>query len=237
MLPQTYVPVLCNLFIPLCVRGVGVLIASGDNNVCNSRDCPDSPGNVQFIPMLHAPDRHGFPNPWVTRVGGAMGHSLTFLQNLGNEYSGLYNAFAVVIPFDLFTLCDLCNAKGRGIPDISSQVLWALTCSCCEGTSCSTPERLLALCHLFTRLTANVQIVAGIVSLLNDHLISPNRFPFDFLNLLLYGHAGLGFNDITSGSDLGCNANGLSAITRWGLVRHWKHFFFVSTSIHFGFHT
>jgi hypothetical protein len=82
---------------------------------------------------------------------------LTFLQNLGNEYSGLYNAFAVVIPFNLFTLCDLCNAKGRGIPDISSQVPWALTYSCCEGTSCSTPVRLLALCHfLITRLTANV---------------------------------------------------------------------------------
>jgi hypothetical protein len=38
------------------------------------------------------------------------GAVLTSLQNPGNEYSGLYNAF-----------CNPCSARGRGILDISLQ--------------------------------------------------------------------------------------------------------------------
>jgi len=110
-----------------------------------------------------------------------------FLQNLGDEYAGLF------------------NARGRGIPDISSQARrfkFFLNSKhyVVSGTSCSTPT------------------VAGIVSLLNDFMISTGRHPLGFLNFRLYGQAREGLTDITSGTNPGCNTNGFSAVAGWDPV-------------------
>lgn len=51
--------------------------------------------------------------------------------------------------------------------------------------SCSTPVRLFfspSFLPLVTQLTANVQIVAAIYSLLNDYLISEGKCLLSFLN-------------------------------------------------------
>jgi tripeptidyl-peptidase-1 len=71
-------------------------------------------------------------------------------------------------------------------------------------------------------LTANVQTVAGIVSLLNDYLISTDRHPLGFLNLWLYDRGIAGLNDITSGDNPGCNTPGFTAIRGWDPVRRLK---------------
>ena len=79
---------------------------------------------------------------------------------------------------------------------------------------------LLGLPSLSTQLTANLQVVAGIISLLNDWRISTGQEPLGFLNPWLYGrcYESHALNDITSGSNPGCGTPGFSAITGWDPV-------------------
>ena len=70
-----------------------------------------------------------------------------------------------------------------------------------------------------TKLTAKMQVFASIISLLNDFLLAQNEPPLGFLNPWLYGHGQVGLNDITSGSNPGCNTNGFSAVVGWDPVR------------------
>ncbi len=142
------------------------------------------------------------------------------------------SAFAVIIQPDLFILCNLCSPEGRGIPDIAAQgdrfrfILNGFA-YLVSGTSCSVPVRLFLLPAPYalrrppssTQLTINVQTVAGVVSLLNDHMLSTGRHPLGFLNFWLYGSGQLGLNDITSGSNPGCNTDGFFAIPGWDPVR------------------
>ena len=83
-----------------------------------------------------------------------------------------------------------------------------------------------ALRHPFssTQLTANVQAVAGIVSLLNDFLISKRKPPLGFLNPWLYGDGLVGLNDVIKGSNPGCNTRGFNATQGWDPVCPSLHF-------------
>ncbi|KAI9450436.1 subtilisin-like protein [Lactarius psammicola] len=67
-------------------------------------------------------------------------------------------------------------------------------------------------------MTANVQTVAGIISLLNDYLISKGRPPLGFLSPRLYGDGRTGLSDIMSGSNPGCNTDGFPVISGWDPV-------------------
>jgi hypothetical protein len=69
-----------------------------------------------------------------------------------------------------------------------------------------------------TQLIVNVQIFAGIISLLNDYRISNGRPPLGFLNPWLYGSGFEGFNDVTDGSNPGCGTGGFAAIVGWDPV-------------------
>ncbi len=90
------------------------------------------------------------------------------------------------------------------------------------GTSASTPVRLSCLRRPFsgTQLTANAQTAAGIVSLLNDRVLSKGKKPLGFLNPWLYGDGLAGLNDIKSGSNDGCGTDGFTAIAGWDPVSH-----------------
>ncbi|KAF8264372.1 peptidase S8/S53 domain-containing protein, partial [Lactarius quietus] len=106
----------------------------------------------------------------------------TFLSKLGDQHAGL------------------CNAAGRGIPDVSAQALrfWFVLKGkdlFASGTSCSVP------------------IVASIAPLLNDYLISNGKEPLGWLNPWLYGDGLAGLTDITDGNNPGCcNTEGFSAV-------------------------
>ncbi len=78
---------------------------------------------------------------------------------------------------------------------------------------------------LSTQLIVNVQTVAGVISLLNDYLLSKGEHPLGWLNPWLYGDGLKGFNDITSGSNPGCGTIGFSAVVGWDPVRPTRHFF------------
>ncbi|KAH9161551.1 subtilisin-like protein [Lactarius sanguifluus] len=205
--PPDYATSVCELFCQLGARGVSILFSSGDEGV-GGGDCKNNDGSgvFRFQPIFPA------TCPWVTSVGGTMGHPevaapfssggfsnvfkrpdyqtdavLGFFQQLGNQYSGLY------------------NASSRGLPDVAAQaadfvIILDNELRLVDGTSCSAP------------------VVAGIISLLNDYQLSKNRPVLGFLNPWLYSTASQGFNDITSGSNPGCDTDGFSAAPGWDPV-------------------
>ncbi|KAH9036741.1 subtilisin-like protein [Lactarius deliciosus] len=205
-LPREYAIYVCYQFAQLGVRGVSVILASGNDGI-GKGTCQKDDGTVRFRPT--------FPGtcPYVTVVGGTTDYNpevaaalsgggfsdyfkrpryqeeavTTFLQHLGSRYEGLY------------------NASSRGIPDIAAQavgfrVFFNGNDQEEEGTSIATP------------------VVAGIISLLNDWLIMTGQAPLGFLNPWLYGRGFRGFNDITEGSNPGCGTDGFSAIAGWDPV-------------------
>ncbi|KAH8994686.1 subtilisin-like protein [Lactarius hatsudake] len=201
-----YAAYVCTQFSMLGVLGVSVLIATGDDGV-GKGDCVADDGSVRFIPLFPA------TCPYVTAIGGTTSYgpeiaaSLSgggfsnyfrrpvyqeqvvteFLQHLGNQYQGKYNAIS------------------RGIPDISAQAL-------------RFPIILKGRERLVSGTSGSAPIVAGIISLLNDYLISQGKATLGFLNPWLYGTAMSGLTDITSGSNPGCNTDGFSAIEGWDPV-------------------
>ncbi|KAH9012243.1 peptidase S8/S53 domain-containing protein [Lactarius deliciosus] len=209
-LSQEYVLSVCALFGQLGLRGVSVLFASGDYGVGDG-DClvQSSFGElfVQFLPIFPA------TCPWVTSVGGTTGHDPEVAASLSGGGFSIYfpreRYQADAISTYLRKLGDkysgLYNPEGRGFPDVSSQAINFLFVlrgqfEFASGTSGSAPT------------------VAGIISLLNDYLISKGSTPLGFLNPWLYGTGLPGLNDITSGSNPGCNTDGFSAIAGWDPV-------------------
>lgn len=97
------------------------------------------------------------------------------------------------------------NKQGRGYPDISAQGLyfayfWNGTEGTISGTSASCP------------------LTGGILSLVNDALISTGKPPLGFLNPWLYSKGYKGLNDIVSGSAVGCGVDGFPAVEGWDPV-------------------
>jgi tripeptidyl-peptidase-1 len=69
-----------------------------------------------------------------------------------------------------------------------------------DGTSASTPT------------------MAGVIALLNDHLIANGKASLGFMNPWLYSVGFQAFNDITSGSSKGCGTDGFPAAVGWDAV-------------------
>ena len=70
-----------------------------------------------------------------------------------------------------------------------------------------------------TQLTANLQVVAGIISLLNDWLFLRGQDPLGFLKPWLYESGFIALDDLTVGSNPGCNTPGFPATVGWDPVR------------------
>ncbi|KAH8982283.1 subtilisin-like protein [Lactarius akahatsu] len=207
-IPLEYAKKLCDLFSELGARGASVLVPSGNVGVGKGEDCivNDGSGRVQFVP--------DFPGscPYVTSVGGTTGNPEVAAEFSGGGFSNhfprpKYQDYDV--PNFLEQLGSkhdgLYNPTGRGIPDLAAQaadlhVIVGNDGFTADGTSGATP------------------IVAGIISLLNDYLLSTGKSPLGFLNPWLYGLGAAGFNDIASGSNPGCGTDGFSAIYGWDPV-------------------
>ncbi|KAH8991285.1 subtilisin-like protein [Lactarius akahatsu] len=137
--PKGYALQVCYLIAQLGARGASVLFASGDDGVGRG-DCtrftPVFPatcpyvtavgGTMSFGPEVAASFSGGGFSEYFVRPGYQQQAVSTFLDNLGQQYSGLYNSLA------------------RGIPDIAAQAMMisffhkgeeVIT----EGTSCSAP--------------------------------------------------------------------------------------------------
>lgn len=94
---------------------------------------------------------------------------------------------------------------GRAFPDIAAQgqnveIVDGGQFGLVAGTSCSSP------------------IFASVISLLNDELAAAGKPPLGFLNPFLYSTGASALNDITTGSNPGCNTNGFPARAGWDPV-------------------
>ncbi len=112
-----------------------------------------------------------------------------YLAALGDEYKGLY------------------EPEGRGYPDISAQGMHFQVVANGQyvgtsGTSASSPT------------------IASIVALVNDERLNAGKSTLGFMNPLLYSSTAVSiFNDITAGSNPGCNTDGFPAKSGWDPVR------------------
>ncbi|KAH9020550.1 subtilisin-like protein [Lactarius deliciosus] len=204
--PREYTSALCILFAQLGARGVSVLLSTGDDGV--GKNCMDDSGNVRFGTDFPA------SCPYLTAVGGTTDHDPEVAAPLsGGGFSDHFPrpayqdvAVSAFLEYQGTQYAGLYNREGRGIPDIAAQALLIPIVVgndgvAMDGTSGSTP------------------IVAGIISLLNDYLITNGRPPLGFLNIRLYDDGFAGLNDITSGSNPGCDTDGFSAVPGWDPVR------------------
>ncbi|KAH9166016.1 subtilisin-like protein [Lactarius sanguifluus] len=206
MTSEAYATYICAQFGLLGVLGVSVLIATGDDGV-GLGDCMADDGSVQFSPTFPA------TCPYVTAVGGTTGHGPEIAASIsGGGFSNIFrrpNYQEQAVTEFLRHLGNQYegkyNATSRGIPDISAQAL-------------NFPIILKGEKQVGDGTSASAPVVAGIISLLNDYLISRGKVSLGFLNPWLYGTGKNGLTDITSGSNPGCNTDGFSAVEEWDPV-------------------
>ncbi|KAH9017787.1 subtilisin-like protein [Lactarius deliciosus] len=196
--------------------------------------------STQTQAQLAYQHHHDFAGPYITSVGGTTQSDPEIAAGLfGGGFSNYFGRPAyqnVVVPAFLHSLVNqydgMYNPDGRGVPDVSAQAVNFVIVihsagAHVSGTSCSTPVRLKHIACRPTllrtsssiQLIASVQTVAGIISLLNDFLISEGKSPLGFLNPWLYStEVMFGLNDIISGSNPGCDTDGFTAIAGWDPV-------------------
>ncbi|KAH9888842.1 peptidase S8/S53 domain-containing protein [Cubamyces lactineus] len=195
----------CNAYAQLGARGTSVFFASGDNGVysfASDSECD----RTTFGPS--------FPSgcPFLTSVGATTGFDSgteVVADFSGGGFSNIfpqpsYQSTAVQSYLDALgsTNAGLFNRSGRAYPDVSAQGINYVTringtFFLSEGTSASTP------------------VWASVVALLNDALLNAGKPPLGFINPLLYSEGAAALNDITSGSNTGCGAQGFPALAGW----------------------
>jgi len=213
--PEGYSRVVCNMLRNLGLRGVSIVLSSGDDGP--GEDCISSDGKntTRFQPIFPA------SCPFVTSVGGTRsvdgseraaelssgGFSERFprpeyqddaikdyLSKLGSNWEGLY------------------NARGRGFPDVAAQaynfaVFDKGRITPVSGTSASAP------------------VFAGMIALLNAARIQKGMPPLGFLNPLLYGKGDLALDDIDEGGSIGCSKPSKPTVPLmlpgWQALRDW----------------
>jgi tripeptidyl-peptidase I len=223
--PKDYAERVCKEFARLGARGVSLLFASGDAGVgAGQGDCKTNDGKniTAFMPSFPA------GCPYVTTVGATHEFEPEVVAfrpardlpdgTRTNPYSsggGFSNYFSApryqkrTVKAYIEGLAGkydgLYNKGGRGYPDIAAQgqffaYVWNGTVGSISGTSASTP------------------LMSGILSLVNDALLSSGKPVLGFLNPWLYRKGFKGFTDIVNGSAVGCDVDGFPATKGWDPV-------------------
>lgn len=205
-------------FMKAGLRGISLFFASGDSGVASMF----SMGKCDhFSPQWPA------ASPWVTSVGATSGVTtetaadfssggfsyrwampeyqrtavLEFLKTEKDTVEGYVNQ--ELLPSTMYTANG--TGAGRGFPDVSaagSNFLIVLDGNVytVDGTSAATP------------------VFAGIISLVNEKRAAKGKNPLGFLNPLIYNYGADIFNDITSGTNPGCDTTGFTAVSGWDPV-------------------
>jgi tripeptidyl-peptidase-1 len=208
----------CQQFAQLGARGVSLLFASGDGGVGSTGYCyPGNDSSInEFDPLFPA------SCPYVTAVGATKDFNPEVVAYDGDNGFVSGGGYSNYFPRPSYQdsavtaytkglgneFAGLYNVSGRAYPDIAAQgqrfaTIWNGSLLILDGTSASTPA------------------AASIISLVNDALLAAGKSPLGFLNPWLYATGHTAFNDITSGSALGCNTTGFPAKKGWDAVSGW----------------
>lgn len=198
--PRSYADQVCDRFSYLAMRGVSVLVASGDAGAQGTRfsDCKGPDSEPRFIPTFPA------SCPWVTTVGatarwgGAVGWSSGGFSNYYPQPAWQKDAVSKYLASGSTGIPEnpwfAWNASGRAYPDLTLLgadylVINGGSPTPTKGTSASTP------------------VIAAMIALLNDIRLKKGVPVLGFLNPLLYASnvAEAGFTDITEGNVNGCS--------------------------------
>jgi tripeptidyl-peptidase-1 len=184
------------------IKGISVLLASGDNGVgCDSDgtiqefDYPSSP----YITMVGATYVESGTKREIGATLSSGGFSKDFMQ--ASWQADAVNAYFnkhVKMPHEKF------YKPGRAYPDIAAYGQNIVVISSGKpivrsGTSFSAP------------------IFAGVIAALNHELMSAGEAPLGFLNPWLYANPGM-FTDITAGSNPYQKCDGFQAASGWDPV-------------------
>ncbi|KAK1981468.1 Pro-kumamolisin [Colletotrichum cereale] len=242
-LPDAYMQRQCREWMKLALQGTTVVMASGDNGVggegtCEC-ECPRSgAGDTVFMPTFAG------NCPYVLSVGatelnrvsgnstapGQVLHEVAAARiSSGGGFSNVFptpdyqkdavraylDNVASGLPFTGYEqpvkdgdFADVGGGVysriGRGFPDVAAVGDRALIVSGGQwyvvgGTSMSAP------------------IWASILTLINEERLSAGQATLGFVNPVLYAHPEV-FNDITQGSNPGCNSTGFTAAKGWDPV-------------------
>jgi len=194
-----------NEFMKLGLRGVSLLVASGDSGV----GCNDA--GTKFVPDFPA------SSPYVTAVGGTTTEDFFELgDEMVNGLSG--GGFSNFFPMPQYQKAAVAqylstgqdlpnpsfyNGTGRAYPDVSALssaftiVIYAIPMPGVSGTSCASPT------------------FAGVVALVNDARLNNKKSKLGFLNPWLYQNPQMLF-DVTVGCNPGgCPNDGFCAAPGW----------------------
>jgi len=178
----------------------------GNDKTRNTCVTNDGKNTTSFLPAFPA------SCPYVTAVGGTTNLTEVAVNFSGGGFSNYFptpdyqkKAVESYLKTIGSTYAGLYNNTGRGYPDVAAlgtsfRIIYRGRDVSIGGTSASSPA------------------FAGVISLVNDALIAKGRPPLGWLNPWLYstGHAAL--NDITSGTNPGCNTTGFAAGPGWDPV-------------------
>ncbi|KAF4873410.1 Aorsin [Colletotrichum siamense] len=247
-LPFYYQQRQCNEFMKLALQGHTILVASGDAGVAsrpwdpfpngclgenNTVFNPNFPGNCPYITTVggtmmspgasvsdpevaaYLPHQDGTDDTYTSGGGFSTIYSIPSYQSAAIDdyfakhdpglkfFSSLHNA-THNDSSPVGANGGIYNRIGRGMPDVSaiSQNLATfvdLDYGLISGTSAATP------------------LFASLITIINEHRLQAGKAPVGFINPTLYANPQI-FNDITSGSNEGCNTKGFSAVPGWDPV-------------------
>ncbi|EEQ88547.1 tripeptidyl peptidase, variant 2 [Blastomyces dermatitidis ER-3] len=219
--PISYARRVCNGFAQLGARGVSVIMGSGDYGVGHPGHCYSNDGLTTPEFLVSFPDSC----PWVTSVGATKGIQPEVVAvnsrngfSSGGGFSNYFprpdyqannpNSIARYLSKINNLHSGMFNPYGRAIPDVSAQgyrfvTIWNGETKLIDGTSASAPT------------------FAAIVALVNDALAAEKKPPLGFLNPWLYMEGFKAFQDVTEGTNGGCNTTGFPALQGWDAASGW----------------
>merc|ERR1719503_359594 len=197
------------------VRGVSILVASGDSGVCAFEGCGRG-ANKRYHAVFPA------SSPYVTSVGGTkfaqrgvVGEEKVW-PNGGGAFSdafatGDFQSEAVAAykanAAASLPASKLWNATGRGYPDVS-----ALAVDYCEiGTAGALGV---------SGTSAAAPVTAAVFARLNGLRLAAGQAPLGWLNPFIYQN-GDAFNDVTTGRNGGTSKEGFTATSGWDPASGW----------------
>ncbi|KAF5001862.1 hypothetical protein FGRMN_709 [Fusarium graminum] len=228
-IPKQYARQVCNKFGQIGTRGVSILVPAANDGVGSACQSNDGKKTTKFNPAWPA------VCPYVTVVGGTMGHSPERVWNepeiLGSGGGGFSDRFTRPQYQDKVVQDYLkkygkkwkpyFNQYGRAYPDVSAFAYGQPTLVrgqqiLTRGTSASTPT------------------FGAVIALLNNERLKKGKSSMGFLNPWLYSKGYAGFTDIVDGKNGGCYGEsreglpspkipnaGFNAVKGWDPVSGW----------------